>query len=70
MVESTREPTTRYSTDKAGEQPIPPSRTLIQGMGGIDIPTHTQEHCVEDDLSTLSGYGDLGCSVHEVKWPN
>eukprot|EP00983_Pelagomonas_calceolata_P118261 1160490-Pelagomonas_calceolata.AAC.6 len=26
---------------------------LAKGMGSIDNPTHTQEDCVESDLSTL-----------------
>eukprot|EP00983_Pelagomonas_calceolata_P094431 1157890-Pelagomonas_calceolata.AAC.8 len=40
---------------------------LVEGMGKIDSPTHTQEDCVESDLSTLNTYGGLG--VQSMKLP-
>eukprot|EP00983_Pelagomonas_calceolata_P013258 422911-Pelagomonas_calceolata.AAC.1 len=30
-----------------------PMARLVEGMGSIDSPTHTQEDCVESDLCTL-----------------
>eukprot|EP00983_Pelagomonas_calceolata_P007922 258647-Pelagomonas_calceolata.AAC.1 len=32
---------------------------VIQGLGSIDSPTHTQEDCVESDLFTLKGLAQL-----------
>eukprot|EP00983_Pelagomonas_calceolata_P032946 1032281-Pelagomonas_calceolata.AAC.1 len=51
---------------------------LVEGMGSIDSPTHTQKVCVESDLSAMKlfaqftvlllGYGGFGRSIHEVAW--
>eukprot|EP00983_Pelagomonas_calceolata_P075348 1152972-Pelagomonas_calceolata.AAC.2 len=32
---------------------------LVEGMGSIDSPTHTQKDCVESDLSTLQLFAQL-----------
>eukprot|EP00983_Pelagomonas_calceolata_P012836 410361-Pelagomonas_calceolata.AAC.1 len=36
---------------------------LVEGMGNIDSPTHTQKDCVESDLSTLKLFARLTVTV-------
>eukprot|EP00983_Pelagomonas_calceolata_P084074 1156289-Pelagomonas_calceolata.AAC.7 len=36
---------------------------LVEGMGSIDSPTHTQEDCVESDLCTLKLFAQYLCTL-------
>eukprot|EP00983_Pelagomonas_calceolata_P013044 417324-Pelagomonas_calceolata.AAC.2 len=35
---------------------------LVEGVGSADNPTHTQENCVESDLSTLELFAQFTVS--------
>eukprot|EP00983_Pelagomonas_calceolata_P056294 1144534-Pelagomonas_calceolata.AAC.2 len=41
---------------------------LVEGMGSVDNPTHTQKDCVEGDLGTLNGYGGLNVQFKLPGW--